>query len=198
MTFVSPKPVTLQGCGVQLEPLTVAHAPELFAITPPGTFDYYLSWPLEWTVAGLEAWLAKLIANPKNVCFAIRRLNPDGTAGDIVGSSSYMDIDPPNACVEIGATWYTPAARGTSINPACKLLLLRHAFETLGCVRVTLKCDGRNLHSQRAIAKLGATREGTLRKHRIQQNGFVRETVMFSVIRDEWPTVLAGLEARTR
>jgi RimJ/RimL family protein N-acetyltransferase len=108
-----------------------------------------------------------------------------------------MDIDPPNACVEIGATWYTPTARGTSINPACKLLLLRHAFETLGCVRVTLKCDGRNLHSQRAITKLGATREGTLRKHRIQQNGFVRDTVMFSVIRDEWPTVRAGLEART-
>jgi RimJ/RimL family protein N-acetyltransferase len=111
----------------------------------------------------------------------------------MVGSTSYMDIDPPNRCVEIGATWYAPSHRGTRINPECKLLLLGHAFETLSCVRVTLKCDSRNLHSQAAIAKLGATREGVLRKHRIQPDGYVRDTVYFSVIAEEWPQVRQSL-----
>lgn len=186
------EPVTLQGSRVVLRPLAAADAPALFAITPPTTFPYFLSWPREWTPTAFQAWLDAHLANARTRAFAVI----DGATGGVIGCTSYMDIDPPNRCVEIGATWYAPAWRGTHVNPECKLLLLGHAFEKLGCVRVTLKCDARNLHSQRAIAKLGAVREGTLRKHRIQSDGYVRDTVYFSVIAEEWPRVREGLIAR--
>ncbi len=190
---VSPfLPVTLEGSGVVLRPLVREDAPALFAITPETTFPYFLSWPTEWTPASFAVWLEAHIANPKTRAFAVI----DRATGGIVGSTSYLDIDPVNRCLEIGATWYAPARRGTRINPECKLLLLGHAFEQLNCVRVTLKCDARNLHSQRAIAKLGAIREGVLRKHRIQSDGFVRDTVYFSVVAEEWPRVREGLNER--
>ena len=185
-------PVTLEGSGVVLRPLTREDAPALFAITPETTFPYFLSWPTEWTLAAFAAWLDAHIANPKTSAFAV----VERASGAVIGSTSYLDIDPGNRCLEIGATWYAPARRGTRINPGCKLLLLGHAFERLGCVRVTLKCDARNLHSQRAISKLGAVREGVLRKHRIQSDGFVRDTVYFSVIAEEWPRVREGLIER--
>jgi len=186
------EPITLQSARVTLRPLAPSDAAALFAITPESTFPYFLSWPNAWTPAAFEHWLKTHIASPKTRAFAVI----DNASGSVIGSTSYMDIDPPNRCVEIGATWYAPAHRGSHINPECKLLLLGHAFEKLNCVRVTLKCDARNLHSQAAIAKLGATREGTLRKHRIQSNGFVRDTVYFSVIAEEWPQVRDGLIAR--
>lgn len=186
------QPVTLTGAHVTLRPLAQSDSPALFAITPKTTFPYFLSWPTEWTPEAFDRWLAIHIANPKTRAFAVI----ENATGSVVGSTSYMDIDPPNRCVEIGATWYTPTHRGTRINPECKLLLLGHAFEKLDCVRVTLKCDSRNLHSQAAIAKLGATREGVLRKHRIQPDGYVRDTVYFSVIAEEWPRVRDGLISR--
>ncbi len=184
--------ITLQGARVTLRPLTQSDADSLFAITPESTFSYFLSWPTDWSPEAFDRWLETHIANPKTHAFAII----DTLTNSVVGSTSYMDIDNPNRCVEIGATWYGPSHRGTNINPECKLLLLGHAFEKLNCVRVTLKCDARNLHSQAAIAKLGATREGTLRKHRIQPNGYVRDTVYFSVIAEEWPRVRQGLIER--
>jgi RimJ/RimL family protein N-acetyltransferase len=116
--------------------------------------------------------------------------------GQPVGSTSYFDIRPAHRGLEIGYTWYAQAYQGTHINPENKYLLLRHAFETLGAVRVQLKTDKRNLRSQHAIAKLGAKLEGTLRKHTILENGYIRDTVMFSITDDEWPEVKAGLEAR--
>ncbi len=186
------EPVTLSGSHVLLRPLARADAAALFAITPKTTFPYFLSWPTEWSPEAFDRWLANHIAHPRTVAFAV----VERASGSVIGSTSYLDIDPPNRCVEIGATWYAPAHRGTRTNPECKLLLLAHAFERLGCVRVTLKCDARNVHSQRAIAKLGAQREGLLRRHRIQPDGYVRDTVYFSVIAEEWPTVRQGLLAR--
>ena len=185
-------PITLQGSHVLLRPLVMADGPALFAATPPTTFPYFLSWPRDWTPAAFSAFIENHLANPKTRAFAV----VDLASGGVIGSTSYLDIDPANRCIEIGATWYAPSHRGTLINPECKLLLLGHAFEALQCVRVTLKCDARNLHSQRAIAKLGATREGTLRKHRIQSDGYVRDTVYFSIIAEEWPRVRDGLVAR--
>lgn len=187
-------PVTLRGKHITLRPLATGDAAALFAVTPRTTFPYFLSWPTEWTPEAFDRWLATHIANPKTRAFAVIERD----TGNVIGSTSYMDIDPPNRCIEIGATWYAPAHRGTNVNPECKLLLLGHAFEKLGCVRVTLKCDSRNLHSQAAIAKLGATREGTLRKHRIQADGYVRDTVYFSIIAEEWPRVRDGLLARLK
>lgn len=113
-----------------------------------------------------------------------------------VGMTSYLDINEADRRLEIGMTWYKPSAQGTTVNPAAKLLLLEHAFETLECERVQLKTDGRNLRSQAAISKLGAVREGVLRKYGRQPSGYVRDAVMFSIIRSEWPAVKAGLLER--
>lgn len=198
----------LRGHGVVLEPLTISHTAELFTAARPEMFDHFLTWPQVWTEKSFAAWIGPLLANPKNAPFAIRENGAlNGSAGlssnakspwsgRLVGASSYCDIDPANRAVEIGWTWYTPDAQSTRINPACKLLLLEHAFTKLGCVRVQLKCDLRNTRSQAAITKLGATREGVLHQHRIQQNGFIRDTVMYSITAAEWPAVKRGLQTR--
>lgn len=188
-------PSELHNQVVRLRPLALADAPALFAATPPDTFRFYLDWPREWTLPAFEAWITERLFRPRQLPFAVF----DQRSGQIVGSSSYLDIDAAHRSVEIGCTWYSAASRGTAINPASKLLLLEHAFGPMfggRCERVLLKTDGRNERSQRAIAKLGATREGTLRKHRVLMDGHVRDTVMFSVIRDEWPRVRDGLRTR--
>ncbi len=183
---------TLIGTHVTLRPLVEADADAHFAFSPPETFRYFLYWPKGPTLADFREWVVGRLLGPDQRAFAVVR-NSDGV---IVGSSSFMDMQPAHKHVEIGCTWYAPEVRGTAVNPESKMLLLAHAFESLGCVRVTLKCDGRNEHSQRAIAKLGAAREGTLRKHRIQPDGFVRDTVFFSILPEEWPAVRERLRAR--
>jgi RimJ/RimL family protein N-acetyltransferase len=189
MNDLSP---TLLGRHVTLRPLTMDDGAALHAVTPAGTFRYFLNFPAGPTLDDFRVWMKDRLFGKDQSPFAVVR-NVDGA---LVGSSSYMDIQPAHRHVEIGSTWYAPQVRGTAVNPESKLLLLSHAFDRLGCVRVTLKCDARNEHSQRAIAKLGAVREGILRKHRIQPDGFVRDTVYFSVTAEEWPTVRANLEAR--
>jgi RimJ/RimL family protein N-acetyltransferase len=125
--------------------------------------------------------------------FAVR----DGL-GALVGSTRYLNYEPAHRRVEIGNTWYMPSARHTRINAACKLLLMKHAFDVLRVDRLELKCDARNVPSRGAIAKLGAKEEGTLRKHMVLGDGFTRDTVYFSVLRAEWPAVEAGLLARVK
>lgn len=188
-------PVTLRGTHVELAPYRDADAPELFHATPPDTFAFYLDRPETWDVAGMAAYMQGALADPARQVFVIREMH-DGRAGRIVGCSSYLDIQPKHRNLEIGATWYAADCRGTPVNPESKLLMLRHAFETLGCLRVLLKCDGRNLRSRRAIAKLGAVHEGVLRRHRITWDGTVRDTFMFSILDTDWPRVKAGLELR--
>ncbi|MBI1189150.1 MAG: GNAT family N-acetyltransferase [Tepidisphaera sp.] len=188
-------PALLEHPDVLLRPLTPADARALFEVTPQDTFRYFLDWPVEWTLPAFEAWIASRLFKPTSCGMVVI----DRRTGRIVGSSSYLDIDPVHRGVEIGFTWYTPEARGTRINPASKLLLLEHAFGPMfagRCERVQLKCDGRNERSQRAIAKLGAVREGVLRKHRVLMDGYVRDTVMFSITREEWPRVREGLHNR--
>lgn len=116
-------------------------------------------------------------------------------AGTVVGTTSYLELSLPDARVEIGHTVYTPAVWGGTVNPACKLLLMGWAFDH-GFGRVQLKTDIRNLRSQRAIAKLGATYEGVLRRYQRRADGTVRDTVMFSVTAEEWPEVRERLETR--
>jgi len=120
----------------------------------------------------------------------------DRATNRIVGSTRYMDIQAEHRGVEIGWTWYAPEVWGTAVNPECKLLLLTHAFEEWGAVRVMLKTDHRNARSQAAIRKLGAVYEGTLRQHRVRPDGTLRDTVVFSILDREWPAVRAGLYAR--
>jgi RimJ/RimL family protein N-acetyltransferase len=116
--------------------------------------------------------------------------------GRVVGSTSYLGIVLKHKSVEIGATWYSADVQGTAVNPECKLLLLKHAFEDWGAVRVQLKTDINNTHSQRAILKLGAKFEGRLRNHGIRPDGTIRDAMLYSMIPSEWPTVKKGLEAR--
>ena len=117
-------------------------------------------------------------------------------SGRAIGGTTYMDIQHANRGVEIGSTWIGRAHHGTRVNPEAKYLLLRHAFEEQGAIRVQLKTDSRNLQSQRAIEKLGAVKEGILRNHMIMPDGHYRHTVMYSLTDDEWPAAKARLEAR--
>jgi len=118
------------------------------------------------------------------------------STGETIGSTTFMDIRPAHRGLEIGTTWIAKAHQGTKVNPEAKWLMLRHAFEKLDAERVQLKCDARNLQSQAAITKLGAKFEGRLRKHFVLPDGFVRDTMMYSIIREEWPEVNEQLLAR--
>lgn len=122
----------------------------------------------------------------------------DQVTDTIVGSTRFLDISVSNCHLEIGWTWLTPAVWRTRINTECKYLLLKYCFETLKTVRVQLKTDGRNTRSQQAIERIGATREGVLRKHRILSDGYIRDSVYYSVIDDEWPSVKSRLEMMLR
>ena len=117
-------------------------------------------------------------------------------AGSVVGTSSYLEVSVADARLEIGSTAYSPAVWGSAVNPEAKLLLLGHAFDTLRVGRVQLKTDVRNVRSQQAIARLGASYEGTLRRYQRRADGSVRDTVMFSVAAEEWPNVRRGLQQR--
>jgi RimJ/RimL family protein N-acetyltransferase len=188
------KPVTLRGYGVTLRPLTETDLPALFAVTPPDTFRWYSVAPPVTSAEAFAAHMRALISDPTRLPFAVVLDEGDR----VVGSTSLMDIKPEHRGLEVGFTWYTPAVRGTRVNPACKRLLLGHAIETLGAVRVQIKTDVRNRQSQAAIEKLGATYEGVLRASFIQPDGHIRDTVYYSVLPSEWPRVKAGLEARLR
>lgn len=183
---------TLRGEAVELTPLAASHAAALAQAAEPALFRYMGHVPPSWDVAGLEHYVAQATKSPERVAFAIVDLR----LGRAVGSTSFLDIRPAHRGLEIGHTWIAKSAQGTRVNPEAKLLLLRHAFESLGCVRVQLKTDARNEQSQRAMLKLGCVREGVLRKHMTLPDGFVRDTVMFSITDAEWPRVREALQLR--
>jgi RimJ/RimL family protein N-acetyltransferase len=191
----------MEGRVVRLEPLTIQHAPDLFAAADPEIFRFTPQMPPEWSIAGFEREIAKVTALPDVVAFAIIH----NESNKAIGRTTYMDIRAPHRGLEIGRTWIGRAFQGTRVNPEIKFLMMRHAFERLSptAIRVQLCTGGTNLHSQRAIAKLGALREGVLRHSRIVPGGpnltdtpVFRDTVFFSVLADEWPAVKRGLIAR--
>ncbi|MFL6196726.1 MAG: GNAT family N-acetyltransferase [Thermoanaerobaculia bacterium] len=185
-------PVTLEGPTILLEPLTVGHAPGLWPHADPGIFEHTLEWPRDAGEEAFAEWVVDCLAKPDAQLFAIRLRE----TGEPVGMTGYLEIRPAHRGLEIGRTWIGRAFQGTRVNPESKLLLLRHAFEELGAARVQLKTDLRNVHSQRAIEKLGALKEGVLRRYQMRSNGYIRDTVMYSILAEEWPAVKAGLEAR--
>jgi N-acetyltransferase len=177
----------LTGRWVRLEPLAVAHREGLRAAADdPRIWTHMTAYA---TGAGFDPWFDAALTRQAT---AVRRL-ADGT---LVGSTSYLDPNPQHRRVEIGATWYRPDCWATAVNPECKLLLMAHAFETLGLNRVSFVTDLRNERSQAAIAKLGATREGVLRAHMVTRGGRIRDSVLFSVISSEWPAAKGRLLAR--
>lgn len=189
---VNVSPVTLSGRVVRLEPLCAAHAPGLLAAAEPELFRFTPQGPARWTEEGFLADIQKVNAIPDTIAFAIVH-RPTGA---VIGRTTYMEIRPAHRGLEIGRTWLARAHQGTAVNPEMKYLLMRHAFEALGAIRVQYKTGHTNVHSQRAIAKLGAVREGVLRNHMIQPDGGYRDTVVFSITSGEWPAIKAGLERR--
>jgi N-acetyltransferase len=193
---MDPQPITLAGQWVRLEPLTSLHASDLFAaLTLDPSVWHWLPVAPPATLAEMEALVAGDLqaqaAGTKVVFVQIEQ-----ATGRVVGSTTYLDISRPDRRLEIGSTWIARPWQRTGINTEAKYLLLRHAFEDLGAVRVQLKTDKRNGQSQAAIERLGAVREGVLRKHMIVQHDYIRDTVMYSITDDEWPIVKARLETK--
>jgi N-acetyltransferase len=187
-------PPTLAGRWLTLEPLDERHAPDLFAAMQDEEVCRYLAWPpptrIEETLTLIRD-AREAMARRQSVVFA-QVWNATGRA---IGSTRLLDVRPADRQVEIGSTFLARAYWRTPANTESKYLFLTHCFERLRCVRVALKTDGRNVRSQEAIARLGAVREGTLRRH-MQVRGYQRDTVYFSILDDEWPAVKAGLERR--
>ncbi|WP_371777467.1 GNAT family N-acetyltransferase [Streptomyces sp. NBC_01438] len=195
MSAAPPLPVTLTGRHVRLEPLSPDHLDDLFAAGGDEEVWRWQGGPAPRTREELGEKLTALLAAARRgvyVPFAVVHRE----SGRAVGWTTYMDIDVADERLEIGSTWYGRAYWRTAVNTDTKLLLLTHAFEELGMGRVQLKTDHLNERSQAAIARLGARREGVLRRHRRRHDGSWRDTVYFSLLADEWPEARARLRAR--
>ena len=185
--MIHPKPATLEGHGVRLEPLTREHAAGLAEAAKDGRL-----WELFFTsvpeVEQVHAYISGALAGQEKgemLPWAVRELK----SGAIVGSTRYHDIIAVADRVEIGYTWYAARCQRTHVNTACKLLLFEYGFEKLGCKVVGLRTDNFNFRSQRAIEALGAKKDGVIRHHWPRRDGSVRDTVMYSVLLAEWPDV---------
>ena len=190
----TPHPVVLEGRGIRLEPLTVEHHDALVAAAGDGRL-----WELWFTAVPepreTRAYIATALAGQEAghmLPWAVRDL----ARQTIVGSTRYHDIVLPVDRVEIGYTWYGRSWQKSHVNTTCKLLLLGHAFETLGCRVVGLRTDNFNFASQRAIEALGARKDGVIRHHQARRDGTVRDSVMYSILASEWPDVRRHLELR--
>ena len=187
-----PEPVTLRGARVTLEPLAHRHQADLVEAVKDG--ELWQLWytfipPPEKMAAEIDRRLG-LQAAGSMLPFAVI----DNTTGKAVGMTTYMNIDAANKRVEIGSTWYRKAVQRTPLNTQCKLLLLTHAFEALGCIAVEFRTHFFNQQSRRGIERLGAKLDGILRSHQLATNGTLRDTCVYSIIASEWPTVKASLD----
>lgn len=186
MAFVEP--VTLEARGVRLVPLALTHEAGLKAAAADGEL-----WKLRITSVPepheTRGYIETALATNNRQAFAVT----DAATGEVLGSTSYHDIVPNLKRVEIGYTWYAARCQRTHVNTTCKLLMLSHAFDTLGCNVVGWRTDNFNHASQRAIERLGARKDGVLRGHALRRDGTIRDTVMYSLRSGEWPEVKAQL-----
>ena|ERR1041385_8442478 len=189
------RPVTLRGRHVVLEPLRPEHAEELWPAASERDLWRYMGVDVA-RVADLRQWIGKRQHAMVPGLHALPFLQRDARTGQAFGSTSLFDIDRANRKMEIGHTWLGASHRRTAANTEAKRLLLAHAFEGLGAVRVQLKCDARNARSRAAIERIGAQPEGVLRHWLILPDGHRRDTAFFSVLEAEWPTVRDRLDAR--
>ena len=188
------QPIRLVGGRAMLVPMETAHIAELFAAGDHPEIWPYMSLRVE-RYEDMERLVRDALAardEGKELPFTIIDRDEDR----IVGSTRFLDIDRVHRNLEIGWTWLSPSVWRTRINTECKYLLLRHSFETLDALRVQLKTDARNLRSRQAIDRLGAAKEGVLRRHRILPDGYVRDSVYYSIVAEEWPAVRERLEER--
>jgi N-acetyltransferase len=194
--MIEPRPVTLERFGVRLEPLSREHTQGLSSAAMDGRL-----WELWFTSVMKPESMEKLVQHALDgqaaghmLPWAVREL----TSNSIVGSTRYHDIVANIDRVEIGYTWYSQSWQRTRINTVCKLLLLEHAFEALGCKVVGWRTDNFNVKSQRAIEALGAKKDGVIRHYQARRDGTPRDTVMYSMLADEWPDVKRHLELRLK
>jgi RimJ/RimL family protein N-acetyltransferase len=191
---IVPAPVTLEGHGIRLEPLTAAHQEGLCAAAADGRL-----WELWYSSVPEPDHAGRYIAEALQgqgaghmLPWAVRELGTNA----VVGSTRYHDIAAPIDRVEIGYTWYAARWQRSHVNTACKLVLLAHAFETLRCRVVGFRTDNFNFASQRAIEALGARKDGVIRHHQARRDGTVRDSVMYSILAAEWPDVKRHLATR--
>jgi len=192
--MIDVRPITLEGGGIRLEPLSENHHDALAAAAADGRL-----WELWFTAVpqpdGMRAYIADALKGQREghmLPWAVREL----TSGDIIGSTRYHDIIAGIDRVEIGYTWYAQSRQRSHVNTACKRLLLGHAFDALGCKVVGLRTDNFNFRSQRAIEALGAKKDGVIRHWGVRKDGTVRDTVMYSILAAEWPDVRRHLDLR--
>jgi N-acetyltransferase len=182
------EPATLEFNGVRLEPLSLHHAEGLRTAAADGEL-----WNLRVTSVpephNVEQYIRAALDMPDRVAFAVIDVSTDA----VMGTTSYHDILPAVDRVEIGWTWYAKSRQTSHVNTSCKLLLLSHAFDTLGCAVVGLRTDNFNFASQAAIERLGAKKDGVIRHHHPRRDGTVRDTVMYSILRGEWPEIKSHL-----
>jgi len=188
-------PLTLEGSVVRLEPMRSEHAKLFWDVAKDALDDIFRWIPYSMkTPEDFQRLIEKALSEQErgdSVVFA----TVERSSGRVIGSTRFMNIDRVNRRVEIGSTWIAPAWQRTAINTEAKCLMLRHAFEAWGCIRVELKTDALNQKSRNAILRIGAKEEGTLRRHLITWTGRVRDTVYFSILDNEWPEVKLKLEA---
>jgi RimJ/RimL family protein N-acetyltransferase len=186
--MINVVPVTLDFNGVRLEPLGLQHADGLRAAAMDGEL-----WNLRITSVpephNVESYIRTAQDTANRLAFAVIDIG----SGRVIGTTSYHDIVPQIDRVEIGWTWYAKSVQRTHVNTSCKLLLLSHAFDTLGCAVVGLRTDNFNHASQAAIERLGAKKDGVIRHHHPRRDGTVRDTVMYSIMRGEWPEIKTQL-----
>ncbi len=191
--MIELQPLTLEGRLVRLAPLSEAHAPGLAEVgLEPDIWRHMLYGNVD-SEAKILAFVQDLLARQArgtDLPFAVIYRE----TGKPVGCTRYMNISVADRGLEVGGTWYGPAYQRTGVNTECKYLLLRHAFEAWGCIRVQLKTDRNNVRSQVAIERIGAVREGVLRNHMIRPDGTIRDSVIYSIVDGEWPQVKARLE----
>src|ERR1041385_3921276 len=195
MADLEIKPVVLTDKHVRLEPLSAAHVSGLTEIGAGQPFwDFMVYGKIENT-DDMLGWVRELHTRTEkgtDLPFAVMHL----PSGRVAGATRYLNIMPKDRGLEIGGTWYGVDFQRTVVNTECKYLLLHHAFETLGCIRVQLKTDLRNERSQKAIERLGAVKEGILRNHMILPDGWIRHSVFYSILDSEWPEVKRRLEEK--
>jgi RimJ/RimL family protein N-acetyltransferase len=191
---LQPKPVTLERSGIRLEPLTVEHHDAIVAAASDGELWnlWYTSVPRPEETSVWLTMALKGLDNGDMLPWAVR----DMASGAVIGSTRYHDIVAAIDRVEIGHTWYSESRQRTHVNTTCKLMLLEHAFDALGCKVVGLRTDNFNFPSQRAIEALGAKKDGVIRRHQPRRDGSARDTVMYSILAHEWADVRRHLELR--
>lgn len=192
--MIDPKPVILEREGIRLEPLSPEHDDGLVAAASDGELWnlWFTSVPRAGETLTYIRDAVKGQSDGHMLPWAVRDLATNG----IVGSTRYHDIVPAIDRVEIGYTWYAQRCQRSNVNTTCKLLLLEHAFDTLGCAVVGLRTDNFNFKSQRAIEALGAKKDGVLRHHQARRDGTVRDSVLYSILKEEWSDVKRHLELR--